>query len=592
MRDEQLDAVLRSLDRWVEPDPAFADSLYAALAAEAGFGAAPVGGRRLLPAALGRMFGLAWMLVVVALLMALAAALVVGGRARSPDAIVERSQAAFLAPAPFAMTSRFADGSEATYRFDGTTFRFDVTRGFLGELPEGYYVLRTADREAIYDPKSNEWSTSQNPLRFALLQLQPSWLAQVSWTPGQEPPLVGCDAWELGEEAQVAGRTADEVRCGSDQYWIDRDSGLLVRVIGGGDPMVPDVEVVSLDTDPTFEPGLFAFEPPPGALTGEEPPPLRPRSGVLVPGQRPPTWTGRLLDGGAFSTDDLIGRPAAIFIWCSCYWGAEVQHFVAQARSRAGEIDLVLVGSDREGMVRGLVDWLAVDTPVVTDDTGDLLHTWAIDDLAALVLLRADGTVADLHPPRFDDAKLGAVLDALADGETIPEPDPAPEPLTDAEGRLPTSTVLEVGQAAPELRGPLLGGGELSTLELLARPTVVAFFEPPDPVTGPQTDMPPPDRLLEEVERHGGEVNLLLVAHGEPSPGAANAYLREQSAGAPLIFDWDGSLLRRWGLGFLPTLVLLDADGRVASYYGPQSLADPGPLIDALVNGEALPSPS
>jgi hypothetical protein len=591
MRDEQLDSILRGLDRRFEPEPAFADSLYATLAAEAGLGPRGVGVRRIFPAALGRSMRLAWALLLVALLAVLLVGLLVyGSQTRSPEAIVERSQAAYLAPPPFAMTTRFPDGSEALYRFDGSTLRLDVTKGrFFGELPEGYYILRNDEQQAGYNPESNEWATSENPMGSASTQIEPNWLAPVLWEPGQPPPLVACEAWEAGDEAKIAGRSADEVRCGSDRYWIDRDSGLLVKRVGGPDPRVPEVEVVALDLAPTFEPSLFAFEPPPGALTGAEPPPARPQSDLLQPGEPAPTWTGRLLDGTAFSTDELTGRPAAIFIWCHCYIGPAVQHFVAEARSRADEMHLVLVGSN-EGMVRGLVDWLEVETPVVADYQGDLLRAWGINDLSALVLLRADGTVADIHPARFDEAKLAAILDALASGENIPEPDPVPEPVFEEDGSIPLTTVLEVGQPAPELRGPRLGGGELSTLHLVGTPTVVAYFEPPDPVTGPQTDAAPPDRLIAEIQARGGELNLLLVTRGEPSPGAAATYLDEQSADVPLVFDWDGTLGQRWGLIFWPSLVLLDADGRVAGIYGPQSLEDPSPIIDAFANGEPLPS--
>lgn len=599
MADERFDALLRVLETPAAPDAAFADRLYGQLAAEAGFR-----GRALLRGLGGITFGssafaaplrLAWILLLLGLLTALALSLILVGTARErPEDIMERSQGVFRAPPPFVMTTRFADGSETRYAFDGDTLRLEVTRGrFFGELPEGWVFVRDAEREASYDPETNVWSVGENQTGWPLFQLEPSWVAPVPVDPGDEPPLATCSEWQLGEETQVAGRTADEVRCGSDSYWVDRESGLLTRRVAAGTAS-PVVEVVALEVDPTLAPELFVFEPPPGALDREPPPPLRPASDVLEVGQPAPAWSGTLLDGGTFSTDDLRGRPAAVFIWCACARGSQVQTFAAEARSRAESMELVLVSIDQEGTTRGLVEWLAIETPVVHDQAaeGSLLETWRLDSFPALVLFRADGTMADIHPATFSPAKLAAILDALAAGEPIPEPDARPALVLDEQGRQPLSSVLEVGQSAPELRGPRLGGGELSTRQLIGKPTVVLHWNPHDAGDRPPDDAPGADALLAEAARRAGALNVLLVAAGEPTPGAVSRYLDDQGADVPVIFDWDGTLHQRWGLLIWPTLVLLDVEGRVAGYYGPDALADPAALLDALEAGESLPSPS
>jgi hypothetical protein len=140
------------------------------------------------------------------------------------------------------------------------------------------------------------------------------------------------------------------------------------------------------------------------------------------------------------------------------------------------------------------------------------------------------------------------------------------------------------------LQGPRLGGGSLSTRDLLGRPTVVLHWLPPTEDGAPQDDTPGVDRLLTAAAEHVGDLNVLLVAGGEPTPGAAAAYLEQQGADIPVIFDWDGSLKRRWGLELATTLVLLDAEGRVAEMYGPEVLRDPADLIDAFLAGDPLPS--
>jgi peroxiredoxin len=316
---------------------------------------------------------------------------------------------------------------------------------------------------------------------------------------------------------------------------------------------------------------------------------LRPSSGVLEIGVRAPAWTGRLLDGGPFSTDDLLGRPAAILLWCACVSGDQARVFLEEAANRS-DLGMVLVSMDAEGTTRGLVDAARSDAPVVLDTQSELLSAWDLSFFPALVLLRADGTVADLQPMTFDAESLSEITDSLAAGGPLPEPAPFPSSLVDADGRQPLSTVLRVGEPAPELVGPRLGGGELSTRDLVGKPTVVLHWLPPRIDGTPQDDEPPADALLDALSERGDALNAVLIAHGEPEPGAAAAYLARRGADVPVIFDWDGTLHQRWGLVMFTTLVLLDAEGHVAGYYGGSALNDPAPLLDTLLAGRPLPS--
>jgi hypothetical protein len=593
--DRDLRDLLRVLERPADPEQAFADSLYEQLAVEAGFrGAAGTVARPW--AGMGaflRPMRLVWIAVVLILLLALTVGLVVfGGWTRSPADIVERSQAVFRAPPPFAMTTRFTNGSQARYLYNGSAVRFEVTvGGYLDELPEGWFTVTDADRIGRFDPGDESWGVGRNDVGRLFDQLHPSWVAPIGYGPGEEPPLVSCGSWELGEPAEVAGRTADEVRCGADRYWVDRASGMLVKREAAASSDWPLTEVIALEINPDLPPELFAFEPPPGARDEADPMPLHPTSEVLAIGQEAPELNGTLIDGSPFSTNELRGQPAAIFFWCSCAPGPQVRIFLTEAAARADSMGLVVVSLEREGTTQGLVEWLDVQTPVLNDASWSAWDTWQLLYFPSMVLLRADGTVADLHAGTFDAEKLAAILDALASGGPIPEPNPWPVVERDAEGRVPLSTVLEIGEVAPELRGPRLGGGELSTLDLRGKPTaVVQWWSPPDPETGPQSDDPPPDRLLAEIEARGGTWNLLLVAMQVSRSDAVPLYLEQHDSDAPVIFDYDGMLLNTWGL-VAPTLVLLDADGRVAGYYGSEALRDPGPLLDALEAGQPLPTP-
>jgi hypothetical protein len=345
-------------------------------------------------------------------------------------------------------------------------------------------------------------------------------------------------------------------------------TGLL---LSGGAPRPPLLSLSEPSTTPTVGVGL------------------RPSSGVLEIGAAAPTWTGRLLDGAPFSTADLRGRPAALLLWCTCVSGDQARVFLEEAQGRE-DVAMVLVSMDQEGTTQGLVDAVGSETPVVLDDQSELVSAWDLSFFPALILLRADGTIADLQPMTFDAESLAEIVDSMA-GATVPEPAPFPSSPVDAEGGPPLSTVLRVGEPAPELVGPRLGGGELSTHDFLDRPTVVLHWLPPRLDGSPQDDEPPADALLEAVAERGDALNIVLIARGEPEPGAAAAYLEARGAHVPVILDWDGALHQRWGLVMFTTLVLLDDEGRVAGYYPGSALNDPAPLLDALIAGEPLPSP-
>ena len=291
-------------------------------------------------------------------------------------------------------------------------------------------------------------------------------------------------------------------------------------------------------------------------------------SSLLSVGSRAPTWTGRLLDGRPFSTDQLRGRPAAILMWCTCIRGPELRFFVEAARAR-DDIAFVLVSMDFEGTTRAIVDQFASPPPVVLDPEMALLTAWKLEGFPALVLLRPDGTVADVQAVTFGEPKLASLLDGLVAGGPIPAPDVRTPGPTDASGQPVTSGILEIGTMAPELSGNRLGGGDLSTRDFLGRPTVVLFWFPPGAGSNPEETTP--DVLLDAVEERPG-LGLLLVLERENQPGDAEADLARRGSSAAVILDPTGELFDRWGLVYYQSEVLLDAAGRVQNFAGPEGL--------------------
>jgi hypothetical protein len=310
---------------------------------------------------------------------------------------------------------------------------------------------------------------------------------------------------------------------------------------------------------------------------------------VLSIGSVPPPWTGTRLDGGTFSTDDLAGQPSALLIWCSCVPGPQPRLFAEAAKARR-DVGFAMVSVDLEGTTRDLVAQLGIGMPVVLDPQQELVTAWGLDGFPALVLLRGDGSVADVQPQTFDEAKLGSLLDALVAGRAIPDPVvPSPAP-TDAAGRSVDTTVLERGAPAPVLSGALLGGGERSTADLRGRPLVVLFWLPPRRDGTPLDDTPLPGPFIDAIARSDTGVRLLLVAGAEAEVGDARHYLDGIGWDGEVIADWSGEWDRAWGLTYTPSVVVLDAGGRVVRVAGgPEALSDPGAILDAIASPTTAP---
>jgi hypothetical protein len=303
-------------------------------------------------------------------------------------------------------------------------------------------------------------------------------------------------------------------------------------------------------------------------------------STVLSIGSAPPAWGGTLVDGGSFTTTSLAGRPAAMLIWCPCVAGPQARLFASAAAARGDEVSFVLVSEALDGTTRGLVDLLEPQMPVVADPQSEILSAWGLDGFPALVLLRGDGTLADIQPQTFDQPRLTEILDALVGDAPIPGPvvrTPAP---TDSAGLVATSTVLRPGVVAPVLSGRLLGGGARSTDSLRGRPLVIVFLMAPRRDGTPLDDVPLPTALLDDASRRGARV--VLVTEEEAEAGDTRRYLDRIGWTGDVLVDWAGELEDRWGLTLTSSVVVLDGAGRVLRVAGSTPGTDLSGVLDAL----------
>ncbi|PVG82399.1 hypothetical protein DDE18_13095 [Nocardioides gansuensis] len=126
----------------------------------------------------------------------------------------------------------------------------------------------------------------------------------------------------------------------------------------------------------------------------------------------------------------------------------------------------------------------------------------------------------------------------------------------------------------PEVSLPCLGGGEDVDLSTLRGPLVVNLWQA---FCGPcKKEMP---ALQAFHERYGDRVGVLGVDYQDVNPEAALGLARRTGATYPSVADPAGELQGQDSIGVIrgmPTFVLVDAEGRVASVLpgGVDSVAD------------------
>jgi hypothetical protein len=185
--------------------------------------------------------------VIVAAAVLLAALVLLGDRLRPAADIVAASRAALARPPALDARVRLPWDATIHVRYDGSgTWR----REYPSSGAAYSFDLWSHDRFAFYDADLRVWVETDPGSRRAYL---PSW--------GD----AGCsDPVRLGDEV-VANRSAYRIRCADSEFWVDRESHLVLRergIVAGLDYVE---EIVSLRLDPVFGAGQFRFEPPPGA---------------------------------------------------------------------------------------------------------------------------------------------------------------------------------------------------------------------------------------------------------------------------------------------------------------------------------------
>ena len=137
----------------------------------------------------------------------------------------------------------------------------------------------------------------------------------------------------------------------------------------------------------------------------------------------------------------------------------------------------------------------------------------------------------------------------------------------------PGPAVQEASGRMPALEGATLAGGTLSPSDYAGRVVVVNFWATS---CAPCRDEQP---ILSAAQSRAGEDGPFFIGvnHRE-GEDAARAYLDEFDVRYPSLGDPAGDLAYRFGVPFLPTTIVIDAEGqlryRIAGAIDEETLAD------------------
>lgn len=284
-------------------------------------------------------------------------------------------------------------------------------------------------------------------------------------------------------------------------------------------------------------------------------------AGQPLIGQPAPAAVLRTLDGGTIDLATRYGRkPVYLKFWAT--WCApclqQMPGFERIHRQYGKRIDVIAVNagfSDTEADVRAYRARNGLTMPIALDD-GTLGRRLNLRVTPQHVLIGADGRIA--YVGHLDDAALHAALDRVAQGKAAAQP-VALAPQADA------ARVFRVGDKVEGVDLPAGAAGKPRALVFFS-PWCETYLRASRPATAQACR-----RVREDATRlmkRGGVDWLAVAAPLWTSTAELVAYAKAHPGTPPLALDRDGAAFAAFGIRAIPSVVLLDADGRVARVLG------------------------
>ncbi len=136
-------------------------------------------------------------------------------------------------------------------------------------------------------------------------------------------------------------------------------------------------------------------------------------------------------------------------------------------------------------------------------------------------------------------------------------PPPGAKDVTGGEEVEP-QTNLVAGQEAPPWSGPLLSGGTFHLEDMRGRPVLILFWA--DWCVPCVNSLP---QFQQALRQWTGRVSFVSVDIDSDEQSARQTLQEGGYTFAVILDSFSGDLARTWGIGAIPTWVLLDAEGRV-----------------------------
>ena len=274
------------------------------------------------------------------------------------------------------------------------------------------------------------------------------------------------------------------------------------------------------------------------------------QAGQTLIGQPAPAAVLRTLDGGTIDLATRYGRkPVYLKFWAT--WCApclkQMPGFERIHRQYGKRIDVIGVNagfSDTEADVRAYRTRHGLTMPIALDD-GSLGRRLNLRVTPQHVLIGADGRIA--YVGHLDDAALHAALDKVA--------------------AAPAARVFRVGDKIEGVDLPAGAAGKPRALVFFS-PWCETYLRESRPATAQACR-----RVREDATRlmkQGGVDWLAVAAPLWTSAAELDAYARSHPGTPPLALDRDGAAFAAFGIRAIPSVVLIDADGRVARVLGPE----------------------
>jgi thiol-disulfide isomerase/thioredoxin len=427
MNDERMERLIAELDVPVEPRREFAQALFARLEREL---ERPLPQARRLPwiqNARRKVFYLAAALVVL-----IVATIVIARPTRASAAsTIRQAQQDIARLSQFRATIHYdinPDGSAPQIAAPGTTADVEVTyargvgyRQQLVRISGSIPGIASAGGFIVWDG-TYIGSTWSGRLFVSATRADFEPLRELGWN-SPYPDWEGIctrGGSELLADAVVDGREARHVRCG-DLYggfwelWIDRETGFMLKVQGAlgrddfklGTSAKGGFEVTRIEYAFDVDRSLFVVPTPPGGFPTRPPATQTPASSPdpythtsLRQGEIAPSWSGQLIDGGAFRLEQTRGSPVLVLFWADwCPRGDPacdvLRPFDEVSRRYADRAHFVSVDiAGTADAARTIMRDLGYSFPVVVTGLQDP-RIWDVDVFPFWVLLDRDGRVVD-----------------------------------------------------------------------------------------------------------------------------------------------------------------------------------------------------